>query len=322
MRLQGILYFQNSITVKGECLGKQFVIDVAGHKGILATPTIDPMYANENSKGRFTSFELLCPTGLNKNFPVDGGWGVPLSWPTADSSLLACGFWFDVDEDVDKQAISAEIYSALSSWAELFKDNITTLSGQNLHLPRFGYTQTLREREEKRDLYYPISGTEMEIYWPPQIINVTLDQHCQITYAQFTQGIALTNRSKRPLLELYLLREANEALITGNLRKAILDAATAVELCLTNTIKANLRVDENLQHELLKNYNSITRKRQLLKVLQIELPPFNYQDDFETLRNKAIHIGKSPTNKEARLAVTIATAVISKLTIDKFEQDN
>lgn len=319
MRLEGIIYLKNSVTIDAECLDKQFSISVSGFGGILTTPILDPEFKTKDKDRSFASYELLAPSGLNSEIKIEGKWGVPFSWPKGDSSLEAFGFWFDINEEQISES-TKQIYAELSNWIELLKDNLSILSGQDLGMARFGISQVLVERIEKRDLYISKESKLIDRYFPPQNVNVIVDKKSGVTLNQLSDAIKLTNENKHPLLELELLREAKQALMTNNLRKSILDSATALELCLINTIRANLDMAEPLKNEILKNYNSIAKKRQLLKVLKIDLPKFDYQDDFETLRNKAIHIGQLPTKEEARQALKIATTVITELTKDKFEK--
>lgn len=320
MRLEGIIYLRNSVTIKAECLDFELPLIVSGFNGILATPSLDPNFKTKDKDRAFSSYSLLKPTGLNSKIKIEETWGTPFSWPMGDSSLEALGFWFDIANEEQISEAAKQIYIGLSSWIELFKDNLSTLSGQDLAEARFGMSQVLIERIEKRELYISKESKVLNRYFPQQKVKVIIDKNSHVTANQFREAVILTNESKHPLLEIDLLREAKRALSSNNLRKSILDSATALELCLINTIKANLSIDDQLKNEILKNYNSISKKRQLLKVLGIELPKFDYQENFEALRNKAIHIGKLPTKDEASQAFKIATSVITELTKNRFEK--
>jgi hypothetical protein len=320
MRLEGIIYLRNSVTVDAECLDGEFPIIVSGYNGSLATPILDRNFTIKDKDRSFGSYPLLPPKGLNSRIKINEKWGIPFSWPKGDSSLDALGFWFDIENDEQIAEAAKQVYTGLGNWIELLKDNLSILSGQNLYEARFGMSQVLIERVEERDLYISKDSKLLDRYVPQQNVNVIIDQKSGVTVSQLREAVILTNENKHPLLELDLLREAKQALTRNNLRKSILDSATALELCLINTIKSNLDIAQPLKNEVLKNYNSISKKRQLLKVLKIELPKFDYQEDFEALRNKAIHIGQLPTKEEARQAFKIAATVITKLTRDKFEK--
>jgi hypothetical protein len=320
MRLEGIIYLRNSITVDVECLDKELSIIVSGFVGTLTTPVLDPEFKNKGKDSVFASYALLPPRGINSKIKIEENWGIPFSWPKGDSSLEAFGFWFDIKDQVQINEAAKQIYSDLGNWIEILKENLSILSGQDLSMARYGISQVLIERVEKRELYISKESELVDRYLPPQNANVMIDQKSGVTFSQLDDAIKLTNENKHPLLELELLREAKQALITNNLRKSILDSATALELCLINTIRSNLDIADSLKNEILRNYNSIAKKRQLLKVLNIELPKFDYQGDFEVLRNKAIHIGKLPTRDEARQALKIASTVINDLMKDKFEK--
>ncbi len=105
----------------------------------------------------------------------------------------------------------------------------------------------------------------------------------------------------------------------NNYRKSVLDAATAVELALNKVLRDKSPVDGNYTNEFLKDYNSLSKKRKLCEFLKIDLPDYKYDKEFEGLRNRAIHAGTVPTEKESKKALEIANEVLNKIIPNKFE---
>lgn len=87
-----------------------------------------------------------------------------------------------------------------------------------------------------------------------------------------------------------------------------------MEIYFSHIITKNLKVDELLEKYISKKHDSLSKKRELIRALKIELPftPTEYQEKIEFVRNKVIHAGYLSNNLEARMAF--------RLTSDTFNQ--
>ena len=142
-----------------------------------------------------------------------------------------------------------------------------------------------------------------------------------IDFDTFKSVINATSENKRLRLEYQLLKDSYKALLACEYRRSVLDCAAALEACLTSVLQEHLEIpNTNLRDRMLKENNSISKKRNLLKDIGIELPKANYQKDIEEPRNIAIHTGKSITSDRARKAYQTVICAIQKLIEDKFEQ--
>jgi len=128
----------------------------------------------------------------------------------------------------------------------------------------------------------------------------------------------LANDNKKPVLEYMFLLESNRALQEYNYRKCILDSATALEIGLTNKLDSSLCEGEQFRRGLLKDYNSLAKKRKLLNSLNINLP-VNPQVDVEEVRNRTIHRGYNPSESEGRKAYETAKTILGIIVEEKFE---
>lgn len=129
-----------------------------------------------------------------------------------------------------------------------------------------------------------------------------------------------TSINKKLSIEYSFLKDAEEALSKNDSRKAILDAATSLEIALNNYLEKNLKVpDKRLKTEILKLNNSLSKKRQLTTFTSLNLPNLNYQKEVEEFRNRAIHAGKKPNEDEARSVIKIVKESLNFLVKSKFE---
>jgi len=98
-----------------------------------------------------------------------------------------------------------------------------------------------------------------------------------------------------------------------NLRRAVIDAATAAELAMTTLIDKYLddaSVLEPLRKALARSSNNLGGKKAVLNLLRPDLLHERLQENLINKRNKASHEGKHYSWEEAEAAVDIATAVV------------
>ena len=87
---------------------------------------------------------------------------------------------------------------------------------------------------------------------------------------------------------------------------------------LTNKLDSSLCEGEQFRRGLLKDYNSLAKKRKLLNSLNINLP-VNPQVDVEEVRNRTIHRGYNPSESEGRKAYETAKTILGIIVEEKFE---
>ena len=216
----------------------------------------------------------------------------------------------------ERRQKSIKIKEGIESWVNRFRANLFAFD-YNIDSPSIKVDKNL---SEICGFFYLHSqnGTPLNAF-KKDMDNVKVFLSDPINIKLFKHTLKATSDNKQLLLEFQLLKEAHQSLQTDNYRKSILDSASALELSLTNAIKRELKIDEKLLDEILKMNNSIAKKIALIKFTRQKLPEYNFKKDIEDLRNKAIHIGKTPTEEEASKAYKIVKAVLEKLTIDKFE---
>jgi hypothetical protein len=311
MKIEGIIQFENPLPVSDECMSKEFPIIIGDQAGTFATPQhIEEFYTK--APAPLSWEDLVKPKKSSNKLSAKINWGSCIEWPTGTSILNTCSIWFEVANN-EEEEIGKKIFDSLESWRNLFIDNISITSQLSLrglqtvktiHMNGAGLYNLFIEDSDKR--FRDKSD---------QITNIIVGKNRTISSENFKKALDATSQFNEPSLEYYYLLDSKEALDQGNYRKSILDSATAVELCLNNVLKAKLLVDMALKNTILKNYNSISKKRELLNVIGVQLPNYDYQKEFEEIRNKAIHAGHLPNANQAEKAYSIARDVLETFKI-------
>jgi HEPN domain-containing protein len=314
MKIVGYIKIEEGLHLTSECLDKSFSIAINGIKGTLLTPSLPLDYSIKESN---LGAKLMQPKSQIQ-FREDGiNWGRPISWPDGDSDVHGFMIEFDYSELAEVEEIGIKIKAGIENWIKRFRVNLFAFE-YNIDSPGIKVENNLNDICEffykPNEKEGPLQAFEND----PQKVNIFI--YGPINLNDFEQTLKVTSDNKSLILEYQLLKEANLALKTENYRKSILDSASALELSLTNAIKREIKINEELLDEILKMNNSISKKKTLMKFTQYKLSEYNFQRDIEDIRNKAIHIGKTPTEIEARTAYLLVKEVIARLSIEKFDQ--
>lgn len=131
---------------------------------------------------------------------------------------------------------------------------------------------------------------------------------------QFRTVLDHVGHRRRPQPERLFLTSSASAHARGHLRRTVLDAATAVEICLARLVResnsAATRPDPGLH-----GFSKWLAKHAL---------DFVPDEDFGALkdtRNEVIHRGVEPTTQDARSALTCASRIIEKHGLDRTVSD-
>ncbi len=153
------------------------------------------------------------------------------------------------------------------------------------------------------------------------VVHIIIEDNLSFNENRLQQVLDDTSKNKAPLLPFYFLFESERAKCERNLRKSILDSATAVEVCFSFLINQLLAYDKEINKYVASKHNSLRLKRDLLKVLKIDIPikEKTYKDNLDDIRNKVIHAGYSPNNHEAYNAYKIAKETLYSLLPKKYE---
>ena len=119
---------------------------------------------------------------------------------------------------------------------------------------------------------------------------------------------------QQPTTEFKILRESFINFADGDFRSSIIEAGTAVEICLTKllTEKIGKKLSPDEIEKLLKKFHSLSGRIQLAKVFDISLNEWNDFKEIQGPRNKAVHAGRTPTRIELENCLKLSKSFLKK----------
>ncbi len=278
----GLLTLSSGILSSKEALGKAFDCVIAGVHCQLHFPRF-PLI-NENNPEIGSGNPLLAPE-MAINMKRGGepiNWGVPMNYPPGDSFVKCLGVAVDC-EKAKALDVAQKLYRSISKWEESFQNYLRL----EKKLP-FGNgrerTEVFCGLELIEDKYIPLENFKAtlsggDLMQPP----------CYATEDEIRKAIAFADSGKAIRLEYRLMLSCYEALANGENRLAILDACSAMELCLNEQIKKyceTIGLDSDI---LLSKYRFLGDKFKLVKKICVDFPELDYQAEIVTPRNDLMH---------------------------------
>ena len=311
MKIFGYFKFKEGLNLSSDCLNKEYNIQISKYKGKILTPFLIENFETDSDNIRIN---LLPPKSKLDCLDKRLNWGRPYSWPNGDSNVQTLKIELNIIEQNFSINSRKVLEKEIENWIDLFRLNLFAFN-YNIDSP------DLIEKISTREIFEFFSESNKSSFFEGSIGSVTVYISEPIKENELKNVIDVTSLNKKLILEYQLLRDANKELLLENYKKSILDSATALEVSFTNAIKRDLEINEKLLLPILKKYNGLRQKRELLKLTKNTLPLKDnvYEKGIEKLRNDAIHSGKIPIKKEAMDAFIIAKKTIDSLIIDKFE---
>jgi hypothetical protein len=311
MKLIGVFGFEESIALKAECLNRKIQINIDNFKGKLLTPSLPKEFSKNSVDFRKA---LIQPKSII-SFNEHQEWGRPYSWPSGDSELM--NFMLEIETD-DKKFDSEQkelLIDGTEKWIKRFKNNFYSFD----YLLEYKGLKVISSSHVGFDYYSKAKGKK------PERLQSNRKDHFEIKsldnaidFKTFKNVLKSTSQNKTLCDEYLLIKNSQIAIENNEFRKSIFESASALELCFTNVLKRKLKVNnEKLKTHILKMNNSIEKKIELLKTIDIELPSNNYQKGVSEIRNRAIHAGVDVNEKEADNAFRIVKQALDNLIIDK-----
>lgn len=313
MQIEGYIEFENSIPVTSNCLGKKFPIEIAGLKGIMATPVMFKGFNDTDKLG-----PLHAPEVGKIKFIDQFNWGSVYSWPNGDSEIRACKLLFPSIPEELFEAKGNKIALVIEKWRSLLVDNISF----NLRKDYRGATRSKSISSfglGKFGLFKKDSGPDNR-FIPndpkPIVINVDVGSSSRgFNEVGLSQVLEHASNGIEPLLPFYFFLDAERAQFDEHYRKSVLDSATATEVCFSLIIGRFLPATDDLNKYIYSKHSSLRQKRELLKVLKVDLPEkeADYLNKLDYVRNRVIHAGYVPSKREVNAALMIAEKTLYTL---------
>jgi len=307
-KITGLIYFPDSIFCSKDSLGKRYEIAISNIPGFFITPRLPYNFTKEN---RILEKTLKPPLKIDKKI-VDSknvNWGRPYKFPQGDSIVNIVAIEFLFDSSNEDYAIGNMIFNDFKDWLVLFKDYIQIFTHQDMS----GIPKLNHEIPELKLWQYNNNNIKENAYSRPNVLTVTIPSDKElITYKILKKSLRLCSNGVNPRLEHILFKESINAFRTKDYRKSVLESATIVEIILTNQIEKLLLKsnNENFTKAILKRYQTLGNLLKLSKLVELNLPNYQYYEKVLQPRNKVIHKGLIPTRDDAKHSMEIADALI------------
>ncbi|WP_017294055.1 hypothetical protein [Geminocystis herdmanii] len=315
MKIFGYFKLKKELNLTSDCLNKKYDFQISQYKGNILTPIlIENFKTNKN----YLHTKLLPPKNEFDIYDKTLDWGTPSIWPIGDSGVSTLKIELNIDDDFSNDK-KLKLQQEINNWINRFQENLFAYD-YNIDSPNLTVNTSIASNFK----FFTFNNNKcFNEYFENTNVLINLHPSNALTESEFRDVINVTSLNKKLILEYQLLKNANTELINNNYRKSVLDSATALEVSITNAIRRDLEVNEEILPHILKKYNGLRQKRELLKLTNNTLPSpspsLDYENGIENLRNNAIHSGKIPTEIEASNAYRIAKEAINSLTINKYE---
>lgn len=288
MEFYGVLTFKNNLLCQKEVLGEVFDAVIAD----INIKICFPCYPKDTTQERCVGMENPLEPPKGKHNLTRGGesldWGSPMDYPAGNSIVKAVVFLIECEEYLIEEN-AQKLYAAIKSWGKKFLDYCDLCTKKatmdffcvdaetcTLELVHKKYISTARE-------------TKFEVSLIEKSKCLTKDHICK--------AIDFASSSKEILFEYQLLSSAYNFKNEKQYRQAIVDACSAVEICLNRQIeKYCLKIGLN-SDVLFEKYKSLGDKFKLIEKID---KTFNVKNPFGRIvspRNGVVHKNTFPDAK-------------------------
>ena len=300
-KIYGVLDFDNEFYFSGDVLGSCIETKLKNIKIKLHFPLLNPNIKEQLKNSGFHSKNITAPSVYFPTLNPDIDWGQLFSYPNITVQINHVILEIlDVSENFE-QTIFTNIdnfldlvfkYCKIISRKIYTNDNKTIKASGSLHLYSINENNVSKIKNTYLKNCIEINMSHIDN-------NVTLENlSLAIKYASLDKDLPL---------EYQLILKSYYDLENSDYRGAVINANTALEVTLSKKILLSLEsISFPNSENLLKSFQMVSRKFELLKLLNIDIPTSDYSNKIINPRNNAVHKGDF-LNKE------IASTVISEV---------
>lgn len=302
LRIYGIVQFTTPLFCSADVLGKTVDISIGGHTGTLTLPSL-PVWGKPEDDPLHKPLLAPAPARNWKRGERLVYWGSPVSYPAGEASVELAMMEFPLHPD-NLESGAQQIYEGFRAWLELFEKYVILFTSQNTRRSVSGgdgpgYIELLINGDAR---LRRVSMTN-----PTTIVIESTERDEALHLEQFKEASRLASQGLPPRLEYRLLLEAYGARKNGDYRKSIIEAATALEVCLTNRIMNEFDTQGvSFGEPLLQKFRMLGGRFELARILGISFPPKDYVSLVINPRNEVIHRAGFPDK-------TLANRVIEEV---------
>jgi hypothetical protein len=296
----GIVKFAEAVFCAADSLGQTVNISLAKHTGTLTLPSL-PEWDKKERDPLHSPLLGPSPARTWKRGESLINWGRPTSYPTGTSEVELALLEFSLaPEEADVR--TQEIYAAFPLWLRLFEQYVTLLT-----------TQYTRNQVSGGDgpgwlelLFEEDSGLKHISRSTSTLITIeTGGADESLHLKQLREAAQLASRGLHPRLQYRMLLEAYSAQRNEDYRKAIIEGATALEVCLTARILEEFDTQGiSFGEKLLQKFRMLGGRFELIRMLGISLPERDYATLVVNPRNDVVHRAEFPNKALANQVIT------------------
>ena len=290
MEFYGLLTFSEGLLFKKEVLGRSFDTKIAG----IDISICFPCYCS--GKDQRKSEDLSCPLeAQNRKVKLKRNgdkinWGYPNILPSGNSVVYAVMVIAYCKDKEEVEEVSQKLYSAIKQWERSFVDYICLCTKQSVG--GLIYTDSSNCRLELFDDKYINNHSHKFVF---NMYLHSKDEYLSIK--QVEEALSFATSNKELLLEYQMLLSAYKAKNVEQYRQAVVDACSAVEICLNNQIEKYCQKKELDSDILFKKYWSLGDKFSLIMKIDNQFNISNPFDRIVSPRNKVVHKNEFPDAK-------------------------
>lgn len=292
--LYGLIEFSSPIFCSADALGKTVDVTIGIQAGTLTLPSLPAWGAKEEhplDKCLVTPDEARTWNRGEEALY----WGRPSSYPSGESCVKLALLKMDLPQD-NFESTSQEVYKHFPAWIALFEQYVALLTTQNTRGSVSdesgpGHLELLTYKEDKLT-YIPTLRIDERTFH--------LNWDDSLHFEQLEKAASFSSKNLSPRLEYKMLLQSYIARHHEDYRKAIIEAASALEISLTKRLEEEFQ-NQNISfgEELLKKYRMLSGRFELVRVLGIQLP--NTEKHYRTCviepRNDVVHKADFPARQ-------------------------
>lgn len=237
-------------------------------------------------------------------------WGYPTSWVSApEATAIAVTqilVSFESVDAADRTQLLERSMTALPLWFALLKDWCEVLTGQDLD------DVAPRRRVQLEGEGWACWHADAPLTIDHRVI-FDLDYGEPLGKSRWDRLLVLVGTGTEPVVEHVLLRDARAAHVRGQYRRAVVDAATALEVSLHRVLLEMHRSSPSaLSSELLRVAERWTLGNLVESLAKMGRLPPSVTGNLVKLRNEVIHKrAKEPTEAESAVMLIAAADSVS-----------
>jgi hypothetical protein len=311
--IEGPYTLEVPIFFDGDALGGSHNVTVGDVAGSVVLPGLpagwrEPPGAGEAGWAGLQQPPLELPQFASHDEAVR--WGMPRERPSGHSVVEAVLLRFPVEVGGGQES-GARVVRALRPWFRLVRNWLSAVTRQDLSPDGepFQYFHSHAERVDLRG--FNADGKSFTVRDPDPTFFIREHDDVRVTAAAWRRALDEASAEHELPVEHQLLNDARAAAYRGKWRQAVLDAATATEVSLSEALQAHLAAtNEPAVIDALTDGKTLGALVGLCGRLGVNIPA-DLQDGLVRPRNKVVHEALMPSQEVAGRAVSLASAVVA-----------